>query len=313
MTSLPPTIPELLKKYPKISIVTQCFNREQYIAETIESVLSQNYPNLEYIVIDDGSTDRSWEIIQQYNDKLAYAEHLSSNRDTPVPAINYGFSKATGDVFGWLNSKNILMPKSLFTLAQVFSDLPEVEWITGIGAIIDGDGKIINVIPVRKDLYEYMVGTKSNIQQESTFWRRSLWEKTGGKLNEATVAFDIDLWSTKFFLNARLYHLNTLIGAYRKSPVSFSTLKRATFIMHIENARKELRRRASKKELALAELFRIVRYLKPILRNIPDNVYAHIPILKDFCHHAIKFHKMEDGQGVLKTYTRNPFRTIFPW
>lgn len=313
MTNLPPTMLEPAKKYPKISIVTQCFNREQYVAETIESVLSQNYPNLEYIVIDDGSTDRSWEIIQQYKNKLAYAERLSSNRDTPVPAINYGFSKATGDVFGWLSSKNILMPKSLFTLAQVFTDLPEVEWVTGIGAIIDGEGKIINVIPVRKDFYEHMVGTQSNIQQESTFWRRSLWEKTGGKLNEELVAFDIDLWSTKFFLNAKLYHLNTLIGAYRKSPISFSTLRRATFIMHIENARKELRHRASKKELLFAELFRIIRYLKPVLRNIPDNAYARIPVLKNFCHQAIKFHKMENGQGMLKTYMRNPFRTIFPW
>jgi glycosyltransferase involved in cell wall biosynthesis len=299
--------------YPKITIVTQCYNREEYIAETIESVLSQNYINLEYIIIDDGSTDKSWEIIQRYKNKLAYIEHLDTKRDTPVPAINYGFSKATGEIMTWLNSKNILLPKSLFTIAQVFTDLPEVDWVTGVGTIIDGDGKIISVIPVRKDFYEHMVGTQSNIQQESTFWRRTLWEKTGEKLNEETVAFDIDLWSTKFFLAAPLYHLNTLIGAYRKSPTAFSSVKRATFLSHIEDARKSLRSRASTKQRLLAGLFRVIRYLKPILRNIPDRAYAYIPILNNFQHRAIKFATMENGRGVLKIYSRNPFRTIFPW
>lgn len=300
-------------KYPKISIVTQCYNREENIAETIESVLSQNYPNLEYIVIDDGSTDRSWEIIQRYKDKLAYIEHLDSNTDTPVPAINYGFSKTTGEIMTWLNSKNILLHKSLFTIAQVFTELPEVEWVTGIGTIIDGDGKIISVIPVRKDFYEHMIGTQSNMQQESTFWRRTLWNRTGGKLNEETVAFDIDLWCTKFFLTTPLYHLNTLVGAYRKSPEAFSSIRRATFLEHIEDARKKLRSRASIRQYILAELFRIIRYLKPILRNIPDNVYAHIPVLNNFSHQSIKFSKMENGRGVLQVYSRNPFRTIFPW
>lgn len=313
MKNLPVIDSALAKKYPKISLITQCYNREDVVAETIESVLSQNYPNLEYIVIDDGSTDKSWEVIQKYRDKLAYVERLEGKRDTPVPAINYGFSKATGEVLGWISSKNILMPKSLFTIAQVFSDLPEVEWVTGIGTIIDSEGKIISVIPVRKDLYEHMIGTQSNIQAESTFWRQSLWKKSGEKFNEDAVSFDVDLWSTKFFITAKLYHLNTLIGAYRKSPTAFSTRNRAMFLRHISDAQTELRQRASKKEIAYAEIFRIVRHLKPLLRNIPDNIYAHIPILNNFCHQAIKFYKMENGRGVLKIYSRNPFRTIFPW
>lgn len=301
------------EKYPKISIVTQCYNREDVVAETIESVLSQNYPNLEYIVIDDGSTDNSWEIIQKYRDKLAYVERLEGGRDTPVPAINYGFTKATGEILGWISSKNILMPKSLFTIAQVFSDLPDVEWVTGIGTILDSEGKIISVIPVRKDLYEHLVGTQSNIQAESTYWRRSLWEKAGSKFNESAVSFDVNLWCTKFFLTAKLYHLNTLIGAYCKSPTAFSTRNRTTSLNHINNTRLELRHRASKKELVYAEIFRIIRYLKPILRNIPDSLYAHIPVLNEFCHNAIKFSGTKDGRGVLTVYKRNPFRTIFPW
>lgn len=302
-----------MTNYPKISIITQCFNCERHIAETIESVISQNYPNLEYIVIDDNSTDKSWEIIQKYRDKLTLIERLEGKRETPVPAINYGLSKATGEIMTWLNSKNILLPKSLFVIAQVFTDLPKVEWATGIGSIIDGEGKITAVIPVRKDFYEHMVGTRSNIQQESTFWRRSLWKRTGEKLNESSVAFDIDLWSAKFFPNATLHHLNTLIGAYRKSSTSFSTIRREIFLKDIEKARIEMRAGASKKEILYSEIFRVIRYLKPTLRNIPDNIYARIPIINRFCHQAIRFSEMKDNRGVLSTYKRNPFRTIFPW
>ena len=302
-----------LKSYPKITIVTQCYNREDTIAETIESVISQGYPNLEYIVIDDGSTDKSWEVIQQYKDKLAHIERIEGKRDTPVPTINYGFSKTTGEIMTWLNAKNILLPKSLFTIAQVFNDFPEVEWVTGMGTIIDGDGKITGVIPVRKDFYEHMVGTQSNIQQESTFWRTSLWKRTCASLNEAVVAFDIELWCTKFFPHATLYHLNTLLGAYRKNPQSFSTVRRATFLAHIADARAKLWKASSLKKRIYATLFRVVRYGKPLLRNIPDRVYAHAPLLKEYAHHAIRFSSMKDGYGVLEIYKRNPFRTIFPW
>lgn len=301
--------------YPKISIVTQCYNREHYIAETIESVLSQGYPNLEYIVIDDGSTDNSWKIIERYRDRLAYCERLLPNtRTSPIHAINYGFSKATGDVLGWLNSKNILLPKSLFTIGKVFSSFPDIEWITGIGLLLDGSGCITNVIPVRKDIYEHLVGTRSNIQQESTFWRKTLWERTGGKLSEEYPhAFDIGLWSTRFFPNARLVHLNTILGAYRKSPQAFSSINRKTFLNEIELARQELAKRVPRKVRVYALVYAIVRNLKPILRNIPDRIYAHIPLLREFCHDAITFGPLDGEMATLKRYKRNPFRTVFPW
>lgn len=300
--------------YPKISIVTQCYNREDRIAETIESVLFQNYPNLEYIVIDDGSTDKSFEIIQRYKDRLAHIEQLPGQRSSPVEAINYGFSKATGDILGWLNSKNILLPKSLFTIGRAFQAFPNVEWLTGIGLTLDGSGCITNVIPVRKDLYEHLVGTNSNIQQESTFWRTSLWKKSGGRIPlEFPHAFDIGLWSTQFFLNAKLYHLNTLIGAYRKSPKAFSSVHREIFLKEITDARAVLKTHVSSRIRAYAKLYRVIRYFKPLLRNIPDSVYCKIPFLKEFSHEAIKYDKMEGELATLTRYKRNPFRTIFPW
>lgn len=300
--------------YPKISIVTQCYNREDRIAETIESILSQNYPNLEYIVIDDGSTDKSFEIIQRYRGQLAYIEQLSGQRSGPVEAINHGFSKATGEILGWLNSKNILLPKSLFTIGRVFAAFPDIEWLTGIGLTLDGSGCITQVIPVRKDLYEHLIGTTSNIQQESTFWRRSLWERTGAQIPlDFPHAFDIGLWSTRFFAEAKLYHLNTVLGAYRKSPKAYSSVNREIFLQEIDGARQVLKSRVSPRTRAYAKLFRGLRYLKPLLRNIPDNIYARLPVLKEFCHDAVKFDKMDQELATLTRYKRNPFRTIFPW
>ena len=294
--------------WPKISIVTQCFNREKFIAQTIESILGQNYPNLEYIVIDDNSTDRSWEIIQRYKSKLAVCERLEGLRDNPAYATNYGFSKATGDVMTWINSKNIILPKSLFTIGKVFAEFPEVEWVTGIGTIINEEGLIIGVLPIRKDLYEHLRGGWENIQQESTFWRRSLWRRTGAQLSNSPAPDSI-IWCKNFFPAAKLYHLNTLLSSYRKTSDSYSGNRREKFYADIAASRQTLKSLISKKKLAYSYLYRAIYPLKPILRNIPDRVYSHIPILNEFCHEAIKF----SSPNKLMKYRRNPFRTIYPW
>ena len=303
-----------LMQYPKISIVTQCFNREKYIAETIESVISQGYPNLEYIVIDDGSTDKSWEIIQRYKDKLTYIEQLPGQRSSPIEAYNYGLSKTTGEIMATLNDKNKYMPKSLFAVAKVFSRFPEVEWITGIGLLLDADGIITGVLPVRRDFYEHMIRVPWNIQHESTFWRRSLWERTGAQFDpEFPWAFDLGLWR-KFFFAAKLYHLNTILGAYRKLPTAQSSARKEEFYAYCDKARNDMRARATTADLAYTELYRALRLMKPLLRNIPDAVWAHTPILKKLAHNAISFQNLNRPDlPQFKLYKRNPFRAIFPW
>lgn len=301
------------QRYPKISIITQCFNRENYIAETIESVLSQGYPNLEYIVIDDNSTDNSWEIIQQYKDRLAVCKRMEGTRDNPAETVQYGLSIATGDVMTWLFSKNILLPKALFSVGQVFAELPEVEWLTAYSTTIDSEGKIVRINPLRKDKYEHLVGGRDNIQQESTFWRRSLWEKTNASLEVDKIAIDVTLWSTTFFPATKLYHLSTALGAWRKSATSFSANRREQFYDDIASARKRLWSLVSLRERIYAHLFGILRFGRPLLRNIPDSLWAHTPIVKEYSHTAIQFENIGLPHPTLRIYKRNPFRTIFPW
>ncbi len=298
-----------MNQYPRISIVLQCFNRKEYIESTILSVVSQNYPNIECIVIDDGSTDGSWEIIQKYKDQLAFIEQRHSNDKTPVPALNYGFSKSTGEILTSLNDKNLLMPGSLMMMAKIFSENKDIDWVTGIGLIANSEGMLVNVLPIRKDIFEHLIWVPWNIQHESTFWRRSLWEKVGGSFSEEYPwGFDADLWSRFFATGAKLYFLNTIVGAYRKLATAHGVRNRSEYQKYSHNAHSYLRKHVPKKELYYAELFRILRYFKFLLRNIPDSVFQHIPILNHFSQDALTF----KGSDIIR-YKRNPFRTIYPW
>lgn len=290
--------------YPKISIVTHCYNRENYIAETIESVISQNYPNLEYIVIDDGSTDKSWDIIQKYRSKLSTIR-LEGQRDNAVPALNIGLAKASGEIMTWLNAKNILLPKSLFLIAEIFSSFSEVEWLTGLASTINEQGSVVRILPRRKNKYDYLIGNWRVIQQESTFWRKSLWEKAGGKLDENfNLIFDTELW-TRFFKYASIYHLDTIVGAYRKIPDAQSIKNKDVLEPHAHRAILNLENAVSEKELSLVTWYKVLHACRKAVRNIPDAMYIKIPFLKNFYHLGIVYIFEDQKWRIVK---RNPFR-----
>ena len=112
---------------PRISIITPNYNQEDFLEQTILSVIGQNYPNLEYIIIDGGSTDGSVEIIKKYEKHLS---HWVSEPDSGLyHALQKGFSRSTGEIMGWINSDDILHRKSLFVLAEVFSTNDEIDWL----------------------------------------------------------------------------------------------------------------------------------------------------------------------------------------
>jgi len=201
-------------QWPKITLVTAVYNGAKYLEATIRSVVEQGYPNLEYIVVDDGSTDGTGEIIQKY--ERAVSCWIRQENQGLYAALNAGFARASGEIMGWLNSSDLLQVNGLFTVGSVFAGVREVEWITGRPTKISATGMTIDVLPVpRWSRRRFLAGANKHIQQESTFWRRSLWEKAGGYLDtDYRAEGDFALW-VRFFRHARLHSVNALIGGYR--------------------------------------------------------------------------------------------------
>ena len=199
--------------WPKISIVTPSYNQNHFLERTIESILSQNYPNLEYIIIDGGSTDGSVDTIKKYEDQLSY--WISESDKGLYDAINKGFKQSTGDIMGWLNSDDTLHKNALYNLAEIFS-LKGINWIQGKPSFIDEEDRIVMVADKKKWCkYDFWLGNNGWIQQESTYWSRKLWEQSGAYINTSyKLAGDFELWD-RFFTHEELYSLDCLIGAFR--------------------------------------------------------------------------------------------------
>lgn len=200
--------------YPKISIVTASYNQGHYIEDTIKSIVEQGYPNLEYIIIDGGSTDNTIEIIKRYEKYIAY---WVSEKDRGVcDAINKGFKIATGDIMACINSDDMLHRKSLFTVADIFSSFNNIQWLLGASTIYDEAGRTVEVMQSRDfSPLHFLLGEMHFIQLESCFWTRSLWKEAGGYFDDQLrYASDFDLW-IRFFKTERLYITNALIGGFR--------------------------------------------------------------------------------------------------
>ena len=200
--------------FPKISIITPVYNQVGFIEKTILSVLSQNYPNLEYIIIDGGSTDGTVDVIKKYADKLAY--WISEPDNGVYYALQKGFKKSTGEIMGWINADDLLHNQSLFTISDIFSANNIVKWVTGIPTTIDKTGRIIDILNVRKwSKYNYLLKDYYVIQQESTYWKRELWNKAGGDISlKYKYAGDLELWA-RFFKYEKLYSATVPIGCFR--------------------------------------------------------------------------------------------------
>jgi glycosyltransferase involved in cell wall biosynthesis len=205
--------------WPKISLVTPVWNSVRYLEATIRSVLSQAYPNLEYIIVDGGSTDGSVSIICKYESQLN--SWVSEPDRGMYDAINKGFARSSGELMGWISATDMLHAGSLFVIGSVFQTFPDVEWITGRPTGFNDEGQAVEFLKLRSwSRMAFLAGANRYIQQESTFWRRSLWERAGGRVDDSRRnASDFELW-VRFFRYAKLYSVDALIGGFRSHPDS---------------------------------------------------------------------------------------------
>lgn len=209
-----------IHNFPKISIVTPSFNQKELLESTITSILSQDYLNLEYIIIDGGSTDGSLEIIKKYSGRIAY--WISEPDKGRGDAVNKGFKHATGEIMAWLGCGDRYCPWALQTVSRIFSDSVEVEWLT-TGSYILWDIKGLPILCGFRHGYSRQafrdgcyLPTITTLQQESTFWRRSLWEKAGGYVDaELARVPDFELWA-RFFKYAEVYTTSVPLGGFCK-------------------------------------------------------------------------------------------------
>lgn len=277
-------------KYKKISIITTCYNHENFIEETINSVISQKYPNLEYIVINDASTDGSHKIISKYEKYISKYINLKEFQPSPVFALNHGFNLSTGDILGWISSDDILLERSLFTLNDIFLQLPEVDWLTGVSTTLNKESLIVKSVlrPITK--FDFLSGNWQIIQQESTFFSKSLWNKIGGKFDvNCLQAFDTKLW-VDFFEYAIHYHVNAPLGAFRKGEQSRSSRNFKEFLSYNNLIIGKMLKNSKTKEKFIAGFYKYFgkTKLKYLMRLLP-NLFLDIGILKHLKDHNINY------------------------
>lgn len=185
--------PEAME-YPKISIVTPNYNQGRFLEECIQSVLSQNYPNLEYIVIDGGSTDDSLDVIKRNADRIHY--WISERDGGQADAINKGLGHATGKIFNWLNSDDRLMPDALFMCADAYRQNQTAAGWVGACCRLDEQGNIVDTI-FPNGLDRENIGQNWNgkqFYQPSCFLSTEMVKAIGGLDPSLYIALDLDLW-----------------------------------------------------------------------------------------------------------------------
>lgn len=218
----------------KISIVTPVYNQVDYIEQTILSVINQGYDNLEYIIIDGGSTDGTLDVIKSYESKIT--KWISEPDTGMYNALNKGFALSTGDIMAWINSDDILLPNALYHMNRLMVDLPHVNWIQGMNGFIDLDGQLIETsYPKSFSLLKFLNKDYKWIQQESTFWRRSLWDAAGSMINDdLKLAGDFELWF-RFFQKDTLYTSSLPVGGWRKREGQLSGTQMKNYIKEVNS------------------------------------------------------------------------------
>lgn len=218
-----------VSEMPLVSVITPSFNMGLYIEETIRSVLAQDYPKIEYIVMDAGSTDGTLAVLERYHGQIQY--HLQPDRGA-ADAINKGFAKAHGQIFAYLNADDTYLPGAVSSAVRELLENPEAAAVYGDGYWVDGGGRTIGPYPT-KPFDPQLLTRECFICQPATFIRRNVFEQVGLMDPALQFTFDYDLWIRigrehrmrkidRFLATSRMHKLNKTIG--QRKPLLIETM-----------------------------------------------------------------------------------------
>ncbi|MBA2742294.1 MAG: glycosyltransferase [Actinobacteria bacterium] len=257
------------ERAPTITIVTPSFQQGRFLERTIYSVVSQQYPDLEYVVQDGGSSDQTLDVLQRFEPLLT--RWISEEDGGQGDAINRGFRETTGDIMAWLNSDDLLLPGSLACVARFFVEQPDVDVVYGHRLMIDeNDAQIGSWILPRHD--DVALTLADYIPQETLFWRRRVWEAVGSRVDPSfAYALDWDLLLRFRDVGAKMARIPRYLGAFRVHD------EQKTTVSHMVGSSEcsRLRERVHGRDISVHEVY---QRLKPyLLRHL----------LIDTCHRFV--------------------------
>jgi len=213
---------ETVADYPRITIVTPSYQQAQYLEQTIDSVLSQGYPNLEYIVIDGGSTDGSVDIIKRHEKHLAY--WVSEKDKGQTHAINKGMERATGSILAYINSDDFYLPGALSLVADLFIADPDLDLVYGRCRFVDEAGNKIGEHLGSINNFENIVDlwgvwwNKLQIIQPEAFWSRRIADRVGPFHEDLFFVMDFEYWTRIFRAEGKVGKIDTEVASFRFTP-----------------------------------------------------------------------------------------------
>ena len=249
---------------PRISIVTLSFNQARFLDAAITSITGQGYPNLDYIVVDPGSTDGSRAIIEARRPQITTV--LFDPDNGPADGLNNGFAAATGDIFGYINADDLLLPGALATVARHFTENPLVDGILGNGILIDDNGNTRRPMKSsRFSLTDLGHGAMTFVQQ-GHFFRRSAFAASGGFNIANRTCWDGELLVDMALAGARFINVPDQLGAFRLYGDTITGSGRLAAAMKIDTARYQAKALGRSPQ----PIDRLVAPLRLLARRIAD-------------------------------------------